>query len=222
MTFDPSTLFAVFFYGFAGLLVVSALRVITARNPVHAALFLVLAFFCASGLWMLLKAEFLSLALILVYVGAVMVLFLFVVMMLDINFDRLRQGFWSYLPLGSLIGILMVLEVSVVLGGQYFQVFDTPLPPELADSSNTKDLGLLLYTEYTYPDQIAASILLVAIIAAVVLTYRVRKYSKKQSISDQVAVKAADRLRVVKMDAVKPQPAVSESSATEAGNGSAQ
>ena len=159
--------------------------------------------------------------LILVYVGAVMVLFLFVVMMLDINFDRLRQGFWSYLPLGSLIGILMILEMSIVLGGQYFQVFDTPLPPELANSSNTKDLGLLLYTDYMYPDQIAAAILLVAIIAAVVLTFRGRKDSKKQNISDQVAVKASDRLRVVKMDAVKPQPAPT-ASAPEAGEGAAQ
>lgn len=212
----------IFFYVLAAILVGASLGVITARNPVHAAMLLVLSFFSAAMVWMLAQAEFLAIVLILVYVGAVMVLFLFVVMMLDINFDRLRQGFWSYLPLGALIGILMILEMSIVLGGQYFQVLDTPLPAELADSSNTKDLGLLLYTQYTYPDQVAAAILLVAIIAAVVLTLRGRKDNKRQVISDQVAVKAADRLRVVKMDAVKPQPAVTDTSVTEAGNGAAQ
>ena len=211
----------ILFYVLSAILVGSGLTVITARNPVVAAMFLVLSFFTAAAVWLLAQAEFLALVLILVYVGAVMVLFLFVVMMLDINFDRLRQGFWSYLQLGSLIGILMILEMSIVLGGQYFQVFDTPLPPELANSSNTKDLGLLLYTDYMYPDQIAAAILLVAIIAAVVLTFRGRKDSKKQNISDQVAVKASDRLRVVKMDAVKPQPAPT-ASAPEAGEGAAQ
>ena len=211
-----------FFYLFSVVLLYAAFRVITARNPVHAVLHLILAFSQAAGLWLLLKAEFLAIALVLVYLGAVMVLFLFVVMMLDINFDRMRQGFWSYLPLGSLIGILMILEMSIVLGGQYFQVLDTPLPPELADSSNTKDLGLLLYTQYTYPDQVAAAILLVAIIAAIILTFRGRKDSKKQVIADQVAVKAADRLRVVKMDAVKPQPAVEAAPAPEAGDGAAK
>ena len=212
----------ILFYVLSTILVGSSLAVITARNPVNAAMFLVLSFFTAAGVWLLAQAEFLAIVLILVYVGAVMVLFLFVVMMLDINFDRLRQGFWSYLPLGSLIGILMILEMAIVLGGQYFQVFDTPLPPELADSSNTKDLGVMLYTEYTYPDQIAAAILLVAIIAAVVLTYRGRKDSKKQNISDQVAVKASDRLRIVKMDAVKPQPAVAAAPVSEAGDNAAK
>ena len=210
------------FYVLAAILLFAGLRVITTRNPVQAALFLVLAFFTAAGIWLLLEAEFLAIALVLVYVGAVMVLFLFVVMMLDINLDRLRQGFWSYLPLGALIGILMILEMSIVLGGQYFQVLDMPLPPELANSSNTKDLGLLLYTQYTYPDQVAAAILLVAIIAAIILTYRGRKDTKKQIISDQVAVKAADRLRVVKMDAVKPEPAVTPAPAPEAGDGAAK
>lgn len=212
----------ILFYALSAILVGSSLAVITVRNPVNAAMFLVLSFFTAAAVWLLAQAEFLAIVLVLVYVGAVMVLFLFVVMMLDINFDRMRQGFWSYLPLGSLIGILMILEMAIVLGGQYFQVFDTPLPPVLANSSNTKDLGVMLYTEYTYPDQIAASILLVAIIAAVVLTMRGRKDSKKQNISAQVAVKASDRLRVVKMDAVKPQPAVTDASATEAGNSAAQ
>ena len=209
------------FYFLSAILVFASLRVITARNPVYAALHLILAFFTCGGIWALLQAEFLAIAIILVYVGAVMVLFLFVVMMLDINIDRIRQGFWSYLPLGSLIGILMILEMSIVLGGQYFQVFDMPLPPELANSSNTKDLGVLLYTEYTYPDQIAATILLVAIIAAVVLTYRGRKDSKRQVIADQVAVKAADRLRVIKMDAVKPQTNT-PAPAPESGEGAAQ
>lgn len=208
----------ILFFVLSAILVGSGLAVITARNPVHSAMFLVLSFFTASAVWLLAQAEFLAIVLIMVYVGAVMVLFLFVVMMLDINFDRIRQGFWSYLPLGSLIGILMILEMAVVLGGQYFQVFDTPLPPELASASNTKDLGVLLYTEYTFPDQIAACILLVAIIAAVVLTYRGRKDSKRQDISQQVAVKAADRLRIVKMDAVKPQVAP----APESGEGAAQ
>ena len=212
----------ILFYVLSAILVGASLGVVTSRNPVNAAMFLVLSFFTAAMVWMMAQAEFLAIVLILVYVGAVMVLFLFVVMMLDINLDRLRQGFWSYLPLGALIGILMILEMSIVLGGQYFQVFDMPLPPELANSSNTKDLGLLLYTQYTYPDQIAASILLVAIIAAIILTLRGRKDNKKQVISDQVAVKASDRLRVVKMDAVKPQPAVTDTSATEAGTGSTQ
>ncbi len=212
----------IIFYVLSAILVGSSLAVITARNPVNAAMFLVLSFFTAAGVWLLAQAEFLAIVLILDNVGADMVLFLFVVMMLDINFDRLRQGFWSYLPLGSLIGILMILEMAIVLGGQYFQVFDTPLPPELADSSNTKDLGVMLYTEYTYPDQIAAAILLVAIIAAVVLTYRGRKDSKKQNISDQVAVKASDRLRIVKMDAVKPQPAVAAAPVSEAGDNAAK
>jgi len=212
----------ILFYVLSTVLVGASLGVVATRNPVNAAMFLVLSFFTAAMVWMLAQAEFLAIVLILVYVGAVMVLFLFVVMMLDINIDRLRQGFWSYLPLGALIGILMILEMSIVLGGQYFQVLDTPLPPELANSSNTKDLGLLLYTQYTYPDQVAAAILLVAIIAAIILTYRGRKDTKKQNISDQVAVKAADRLRVVKMDAVKPEPAVTPAPAPEAGDGAAK
>jgi NADH-quinone oxidoreductase subunit J len=209
----------ILFYVLSAILVGASLAVITARNPVHAAMFLVLSFFTAGAIWLLAQAEFLAIVLILVYVGAVMVLFLFVVMMLDINFDRMRQGFWSYLPLGSLIGILMILEMAVVLGGQYFQVFDTPLPPEMADVSNTKALGILLYTDYTYPDQIAAAILLVAMLTAVILTLRGRKDSKKQVIADQIAVKASDRLRVVKMDAVKSQPAVTPDADSDHGDG---
>ena len=202
MTFDPSTLFAVFFYGFAGLLVVSALRVITARNPVHAALFLVLAFFCASGIWMLLKAEFLSLALILVYVGAVMVLFLFVVMMLDLDLEHLRRDFKKFLPIASLMGAVIVLELSIVIIRSFIGT-DAPvqLMPEEAMASNTQALGILIFGDYVYAFEVAGVILLVAIIAAVALTLRNRKDSKSQSIHDQVNVVASDRVKIVKMDA---------------------
>src|SRR5436853_3486915 len=149
------------FWIFAAILVIAALCVIMVRNPVHSALFLVLAFFTAAALWMLLRAEFLAIALVLVYVGAVMVLFLFVVMMLDINLDRLREGFWSYLPLGATVGILMVAEMVLVLGGRYFDVL-LPKPKDYSLTyNNTKELGRLLYTDYMYPFEIAAVILLV-------------------------------------------------------------
>ena len=202
MTFDPSTLFAVFFYGFASLLVISALRVITARNPVHAALFLVLAFFCASGIWMLLKAEFLSLALILVYVGAVMVLFLFVVMMLDLDLEHLRRDFKKFLPIASLMGAVIVLELSIVIIRSFIGT-DAPvqLMPEEAMASNTQTLGMLIFGDYVYAFEVAGVILLVAIIAAVALTLRNRKDSKSQNIHDQVNVLAADRMKIVKMNA---------------------
>ena len=211
MNFDPSTLFAVFFYAFAALLVVAALRVVTVSNPVHAALFLVLAFFSASGIWMLLKAEFLSLILILVYVGAVMVLFLFVVMMLDLNLDTLRQGFWKHFPLAASLGALIALEMAAVL----MSGFRTSEAPKLAvdvgqigpQISNTKALGILLYTEYLMPIQVAAAILLVAMIAAIALTLRQRKDSKAIDASLQVKGRAADRMQVVKMDATQPAPA---------------
>jgi NADH-quinone oxidoreductase subunit J len=202
MTFDPSTLFAAFFYGFSGLLVISALRVITARNPVHAALFLVLAFFCASGIWMLLKAEFLSLALILVYVGAVMVLFLFVVMMLDLDLEHLRRDFKKFLPIAFLMGAIIVLELSIVIIRSFIGT-DAPvqLMPEEAMGSNTQALGMLIFGDYVYAFEVAGVILLVAIIAAVALTLRNRKDSKSQNIHDQVNVVAADRMKIVKMDA---------------------
>jgi NADH-quinone oxidoreductase subunit J len=189
----------ILFYIFSTVTVVAALRVITARNPVHAALFLVLAFFNVAALWMLLQAEFLALALIMVYVGAVMVLFLFVVMMLDINIERVRQGFWSNLPLGGLVGLLMVGEMAVVLSGRYFGL--TSLPPQNlpANYSNTKELARLLYTDYAYPFELASVILLVAIIVAVMLTLRSRKDNKAMHASDQIAVKAKDRMRLVKM-----------------------
>jgi NADH-quinone oxidoreductase subunit J len=200
MTFDTSTLFAIFFYAFAGLLVISALRVITARNPVHAALFLVLAFFCASGLWMLLKAEFLSLALILVYVGAVMVLFLFVVMMLDLDLEHLRRDFKKFLPVAFLMGTVIVLELSIVLIRSFIGT-STPVQPMLEEmgTSNTHALGMLIFVDYVYAFEVAGVILLVAIIAAVALTLRNRKDSKSQNIHDQVNVNSADRMRIVKM-----------------------
>ena len=201
MIFDPSTIFSVFFYAFAGLLVISALRVITARNPVHAALFLVLAFFCASGLWMLLKAEFLSLALILVYVGAVMVLFLFVVMMLDLDLEHLRRDFKKYLPVAFLMGAVIVLELSIVLIRSFIGT-SSPVQPMLEEStmSNTKALGMLIFVDYVYAFEVAGIILLVAIIAAVALTLRNRKDAKAQNVAEQINVKAADRMRIVKMN----------------------
>ena len=201
MTFDTPTIFSVFFYAFAGLLVISALRVITARNPVHAALFLVLAFFCASGLWMLLKAEFLSLALILVYVGAVMVLFLFVVMMLDLDLEHLRRDFKKYLPVAFLMGAVIVLELSIVLIRSFIGT-SSPVQPMLEEStmSNTKALGMLIFVDYVYAFEVAGVILLVAIIAAVALTLSNRKDAKAQNVAEQINVKASDRMRIVKMN----------------------
>jgi NADH-quinone oxidoreductase subunit J len=187
--------------------VIAALRVITARNPVHAALFLVLAFFNVAGLWMLLQAEFLALALVMVYVGAVMVLFLFVVMMLDINIERVRQGFWNNLPLGILVGLLIVAEMAAVLSGRYFGLVNLPPRTLPATYSNTKELARLLYTDYAYPFEIASVILLVAIIAAVMLTLRRRKDTKAMHASDQIAVKARDRMRLVKMAPEVEMPA---------------
>ncbi|NMG33315.1 NADH-quinone oxidoreductase subunit J [Azoarcus sp. TTM-91] len=192
------------FYFLAVILVFAALRVITARNPVHAALYLVLAFFNASGIWLLLQAEFLAITLVMVYVGAVMVLFLFVVMMLDINLDRLRQGFWSYLPVGALIGVLMAVEMAMVLGGRYFGLDAMPAPPApQAGYSNTRELGRVLYTDYVYPFELASLVLLVAMVAAVALTLRKRKGTKYVDPSEQVAVKREGRIELVKMPAEK-------------------
>ncbi len=192
------------FYFFSTVLVLSALRVITARNPVHAALFLVLTFFTAGGIWMLLRAEFLAIALVMVYVGAVMVLFLFVVMMLDINLDRIREGFWSYLPVGAVIGLLMVIEMAIVLGGKYFGLEGMPAPADPGEGySNTKELGRLLYTEYVYPFELASIVLLVAMIAAIALTLRKRTNVKVVDPAAQIAVKRDDRVRIVSMRAEK-------------------
>lgn len=194
------------FYLFAAVMLFSALRVITASNPVHAVLFLVLAFFNAAGLWLLLQAEFLAIALIMVYVGAVMVLFLFVVMMLDINIERIRQGFWRHLPLGATVGGIMVIEMTTVLTGMYFGLDN--FPAQLADAaataegSNTKALARILFTDYVYPFELASVILLVAIIAAVMLTLRERKDTKGMRPADQIVIKRSDRLRLVKMASV--------------------
>jgi NADH-quinone oxidoreductase subunit J len=188
----------VLFYAFSAILIFAATRVITDRNPVHAALYLVLAFFSAAGLWMLLKAEFLSIVLVLVYVGAVMVLFLFVVMMLDINIDKMRVGFWSYFPFAATIGVVIALEMSALLWRGFLNN-DTQIPAASDKIGTTKELGKLIYTQYVYAFEIAAVILLVAIIAAVALTMRRRKDSKYFDPADAVKVKAGDRLRIVKM-----------------------
>jgi NADH-quinone oxidoreductase subunit J len=198
------------FYVFSAIMLIAALRVITARNPVHAALFLVLAFFNAAGIWMLLKAEFLSIVLVLVYVGAVMVLFLFVVMMLDINMDRMREGFWSYLPMAAAIGSLIVLEMGAVLWRGFWN-FEQQPNALAANIGGTKELGLLIYTEYIYAFEIAAAILLVAIIAAVALTLRRRKDTKAFNPGDAVRVKRNDRLKIVKMASID-QPALDAAS----------
>ncbi|MCC4117106.1 NADH-quinone oxidoreductase subunit J [Aromatoleum toluclasticum] len=192
------------FYILSAIMVFAALRVITSRNPVHAALFLVLSFVTAGGIWLLLAAEFLAIVLVMVYVGAVMVLFLFVVMMLDINLDRLREGFWSYLPVGALIGILLVVEMALVLGGRYFGLEAMPEPPAAqAGYSNTRELGRLLYTDYVYPFELASLLLLVAMVVAVSLTLRKRKGLRRVNPSDQVAVKRGDRVELVSMSAEK-------------------
>jgi NADH-quinone oxidoreductase subunit J len=188
------------FYALAAILLVSGALVITVRNPVHAALFLVLSFFTAAALWLLLYAEFLALTLIIVYVGAVMVLFLFVVMMLDINLDLLREGFWKHLPLAATVGILMALEMAFVLKSREFGLEGAPSPGAPPPGySNTRALGQVLYTDYVFAFEIAAVILLVAIISAIALTLRTRKETKYQDAGVQVATRKEDRLKIVKM-----------------------
>ena len=198
------------FYVFSAVLLFASFRVITARSTVHAALFLVLAFFSASCVWMLLKAEFLAITLVLVYVGAVMVLFLFVVMMLDINSDNVRQGFWQHFPLAAMVGVVIALEMAAVL----LHGFQPTQAPELAAKAqqmgNTKMLGIELCTHYLYPLQIAAVLLLVAIIAAIALTLRGRKDSRHQDASQQVKVRKADRVRLIKMPPVVDAPAAAK------------
>ena len=197
---DPKT---ILFYIFAAITVVAALRVITARNPVHSALFLVLAFFTAACIWMLLEAEFLAITLVLVYVGAVMVLFLFVVMMLDINVDQMRRGFWRNLPVAAFVGVVIVLELSAVIIHAFSGVRDADAPVAPAGYSNTKALGKLLYTDYVYPFEVAGVILLLAMVAAIALTLRGRKDTKTNDPSVAVRTKASDRIRLVK---VAPTP----------------
>ena len=201
---------SVLFYVFSAVMLLAAGAVITARNPVHAALFLVLAFFNAAGLWLLLKAEFLAIVLVLVYVGAVMVLFLFVVMMLDINIDTMRKGFWGYLPLSLAIGALIVAEMAAVLW-HGFQDYQQTAAAAGMNIGGTKELGILIYTKYIYGFEIAAAILLVAIIAAVALTLRKRKDTKAIDPGLAVRVKRNDRLRIVKMKSID-QPAIDAAS----------
>jgi NADH-quinone oxidoreductase subunit J len=195
--------FATFiFYAFAAILIFAALRVVTTRNPVHAALWLVLCFFTAAGVWLLLRAEFLAIALVLVYVGAVMVLFLFVVMMLDVNFDGLRKNFRSYIPVGATVGLLVLLEMALVVVGSKVAGDIAPPAPE---GSNTKALGRLIYVDYVYPFEIAAVVLLVAIIAAIALTHRKRRESKYQDPAQQVKVRRQDRIRLLDLPAEKKE-----------------
>ena len=204
-----------FFYLFAGVLLLSAFRVVTARNPVHAVLFLMLAFSQASGLWFLLNAEFLAITLVLVYLGAVMVLFLFVVMMLDINMDTLRAGFWKHFPLAATLGAVVAFEMAAVLMSGFRLATPAALDATM-QSNNGKALGVLLYTDYLMPIQIAAAILLVAMVAAIALTLRQRKDSKAIDPSIQVRVKARDRVALVKVDVTQAAPApVAEPAAEE-------
>ncbi|MBA4344837.1 MAG: NADH-quinone oxidoreductase subunit J [Methylibium sp.] len=200
------------FYVFSVVLLGAAFRVITARSTVHSALFLILAFFSASCIWMLLKAEFLAITLVLVYIGAVMVLFLFVVMMLDIGSDRVREGFYKHLPLAGFVGALIALEMAAILMSG-FRVSNAPeLSPAAAKMGNTKLLGIEIYTHYLYPLQIAAVLLLVAIIAAIALTLRQRKDSRYQNPAEQVKVTKADRLRIIKVKPTVEAPAADNNS----------
>lgn len=185
------------FYILSSVLIASGLSVITSRNPVTAALSLVLAFFNAAGIWLLLQAEFLAIALVLVYVGAVMVLFLFVVMMLDINLDKLREGFWDYLPMAGFIGVLMMVEMVMVFYTKQFN--SSAYIDSVSNNSNTEMIGNTLYSNYVLPFELASVVLLIAIISAIALTLRDRKDSKKTNPADQVAVKREDRVRLIQM-----------------------
>jgi NADH-quinone oxidoreductase subunit J len=198
------------FYVFSAVLLFAAVRVITARSTVHAALYLVLSFFSASCIWMLLRAEFLAIALVLVYVGAVMVLFLFVVMMLDVNTDTLREGFWKHLPVAGGVGAVIALEMALVLRRGF--LLEAPVPSAKAiEVGNTKLLGIEIYTQYLYPLQLAAVLLLVAIIAAIALTLRARKDSRHMDPAQQVRARKADRVRIIKMPPVVETPSPSRS-----------
>jgi NADH-quinone oxidoreductase subunit J len=196
----------VLFYVFAAILLLAAIGVITARNPVHSVLFLVLAFVQSAALWLMIDAEFLAIALVLVYVGAVMVLFLFVVMMLDIDVEDVRKGFLRYLPVGGGLALVVVVEIAHVIWfrSQGLAFLTTP-QPHPADYSNTKELGAVLYTQYVYAFELAAVILLLAIVAAITLTMRKRPGLKVQNIAKQVAVRREDRVRLVKVEASKDQ-----------------
>jgi NADH-quinone oxidoreductase subunit J len=208
----------ILFYFFATVTVLAALRVITARNPLHAVLFLVLAFVSSAGIWMLLEAEFLAIALVLVYVGAVMVLFLFVVMMLDINIERLREGFLRWLPVGLLLAGLIVVQMVWVLGAKETSAGMPAAVKHAADYSNTKELGRLVYTDYVFPFELAAVLLLVAMVAAIALTLRKRRDVRKQDIGAQLKVRREDRVRIVSVLSSRKVEAVRDAAATTNGH----
>jgi NADH-quinone oxidoreductase subunit J len=204
------------FYILSAILVFASVRVITAKNPVHAALYLVLAFFTSAGHWLLLESEFLAITLVLVYVGAVMVLFLFVVMMLDVNFEKLREGFWKNAPLAAVVGLVMVGEMVLILTSQPAGLSQFKAAAPLAsDVSNVKLLGRQIYTTYLLPFEMASVVLTIGLVAAVALTLRHRKDTKFVDPGEQVKVRRDDRIRIVKMDAVKPVAEVAEAASSE-------
>ncbi|MBP6116641.1 MAG: NADH-quinone oxidoreductase subunit J [Neisseriaceae bacterium] len=196
----------VLFYVFSAILLTAAVNVVMSKNPVHAALFLVLAFFTSACLWMLMQAEFLALLLVLVYVGAVMVLFLFVVMMIDIDLETMRQGFWRHLPVALIVGALMAIQIVLILVDPKLNLTSFGALPEVAaDVNNVRDLGLLIYTQYLLPFELAAVLLLLAIVAAIALAHRKRETTNNIDVSAQVRVRSQDRLRMVKMTAERPE-----------------
>jgi NADH-quinone oxidoreductase subunit J len=219
MTFFGLHFQDIVFYTLAFILLYAGLRVITTRNPVYAALYLVLSFFTAAGIWLLLEAEFLAITLVLVYVGAVMVLFLFVVMMLDINLDKLREGFWNALPVALPVGGLMAVEMVMILGAKNFGADKISAPAaKSADYSNTAELGRVLYSDYLLTFELASVVLLVAIVAAIALTLRDRRESKSMNPAEQVVVKKADRLRIIKMQAVTESVIPAEAQTNQTGD----
>jgi len=219
MTFFGLHFQDIVFYALAIILLYAGLRVITTRNPVYAALYLVLSFFTAAGIWLLLEAEFLAIALVLVYVGAVMVLFLFVVMMLDINLDKLREGFWNALPVALPVGGLMSAEMVMIVGAKHFGADKISAPlAKPADYSNTAALGRVLYTDYLLTFELASVVLLVAIVAAIALTLRDRRESKSMDPAKQVVVKKADRLKIIKMKAVTEPDVSAETQVNQSGD----
>jgi NADH-quinone oxidoreductase subunit J len=204
----------VIFYIFSAVLLLASLATITAKNPVHAALYLMLSFFSGAMLWMLMKAEFLAVSLVLVYVGAVMVLFLFVVMMLDINFEELRKGFWKHVPLAVIVAVIMVFEMITILTHKAADLAGAHMPEPAAGYNNARVLGNLIYTQYFLPFQLAAALLLVGMIAAIALTLRKRKNTKYINPASQIAVKRDDRVRIVKMT-TEARPTAGEPAADE-------
>lgn len=209
----------VLFYVFSAILLTAAVNVVMSKNPVHAALFLVLAFFTSAGLWMLMQAEFLALLLVLVYVGAVMVLFLFVVMMIDIDIETMRQGFWRHLPVALIVGALMAVQIVLILLDPKLNLAAFGAMPEVAaDANNVRELGLLIYTQYLLPFELAAVLLVLAIVAAIALAHRKRDTTNNIDVSAQVKVRSQDRLRMVKVAAERPEAPVADEVEANAGS----